>query len=82
MNKFRGYLYRHGLLHVSHSKSEHIADYIAYGSLLILSILFLTAIVDEAIFHGVFKPYFAIIGKIALGGFGCVLVILATNKII
>ena len=71
-------------MHESHSKSEHVAGYITYGSVLALILLFVLAVIDEFVFGSMFREYLMVIGKLGLFGFaiGCVLSVLAANEII
>ena len=84
MNMMNNFLYSLGLLNESHSKSVHVAGYISFGSVLVLLLLFILAVIDEFIFAAAFREYLSIVGKFALGGFGlgCVLIVLSTNEII
>ena len=84
MNSFKQLLSKLGLLDETYSKSERIASYVTNGSLLILIALFPVVIIDEFILNKLLHDYLTVIGKLSLSGFGigCVLIILATNKII
>lgn len=84
MNAFKKVLYKLGLLHESHSKSVHVAAYITDGSLLIMFALIPLVIIDEYLLSNALHEYLSLVGKVSLGAFGvgCVLIILATNKII
>jgi len=73
-----------GLLHDGDTKSERIALYILDVSFIIIIALIPLAVIDEFIFNRAFHEYLSIIGKLAFSGLGigCILVILATNRII
>lgn len=84
MKRNNKHFYRFGLLHKSHSKSEHWAGYVTYGSLFLLLLLLILVGVDEIFLGSVIREYIFILGKLGLVSFaaGCVLTILATNKLI
>jgi len=84
VKSFKRLLYKLGWLHETNSKSEHIASYVTNGSLLALFALIPIAVIDEFILNRLLHEYLAVIGKLSLCGFGlgCILIILATNKII